>query len=207
MKVIFSLFILLLTACAGNVNYANKTVSISDLKDRPTRIVSDYQIGIGDTMQINVWKNADLNVTVPVRPDGKVSAPLIGEMLVAGLTPEVVSLQIEERLSKFIRTPNVVVIMTSLESTEYLSRIRVTGAVVNNISLNHRQGMTVLDAVLEAGGPNEFANQSGAKVFRRIQGETVLIPINLESILIEGNLAENIILQPGDTITVPERGL
>ena len=67
--------------------------------------------------------------------------------------------------------------------------------------------MTVLDAVLEAGGPNDFANQSEAKVFRRIQGETVLIPINLESILIEGNLAENLILQPGDTITVPERGL
>ncbi len=197
--------LLAVTACGTSYQYANRTINIADLDERPSQIIAEYKIGIGDTLRINVWKNPDLSVTVPVRPDGKISAPLIGDMLVAGFTPEEVSGHIEIKLREFIRTPNVVVIMTNLGSTQYLSRVRVTGAVNRNVSLNHQQGMTLLDAILAAGGPNEFANSSETKLFRRIQDETVLIPINLESILIQGNLTENIILKPGDTITVPER--
>ncbi len=205
MKLIIPILMLVLNACASNQNYANRTINISDLDDRPTQFVAEYKIGIGDTIKINVWKNPDLSVAVPVRPDGKISAPLIGDMLVAGFTPEEVSTFIEIKLSEFIRSPNVVVIMTNLGSTEYLSRVRVTGAVRNNISLNHRQGMTLLDAILAAGGPNDFAKPSETKVFRRIDNETVLIPVDLDSLLTQGNLVENIILKPGDTITVPER--
>lgn len=205
MKLIIPILVLALSACASNQNYANRVVKISDLEDRPSQIVAEYKIGVGDTVQINVWKNPDLSVTVPVRPDGMISAPLVGDMLVAGFTPEEVSTHIEIKLREFIRSPNVVVIMTNLDSTQYLSRVRVTGAVVTNVSLNHQQGMTILDAILAAGGPNEFANSSRTKLFRRIQDETVLIPINLESILVQGNLNDNIILKPGDTITVPER--
>jgi len=207
MKQIFLIgfLVLTVTACGTNYQYANRTVNIADLDERPTQIVAEYKIGIGDTIKINVWKNPDLSVTVPVRPDGKISAPLVGELLVAGFTPEEVSNFIEVRLRKYLRTPNVVVIMTDLGSTQYLSRVRVTGAVENNVSLNHQQGMTLLDAILAAGGPNEFAKSADTKVFRRIDGETVLIPIDLESLLKGGNLNENIILKPGDTITVPER--
>ena len=207
MKQIFLIgfLVLAVTACGTNYQYANRTVNIADLDDRPSQIVVEYKIGIGDTLDINVWKNPDLSVIVPVRPDGKISAPLIGDVLVAGFTPEEVSKQIERRLKKFIRTPNVVVIMTDLGSTQYLSRVRVTGAVVTNTSLNHQQGMTLLDAILAAGGPNEFADSAGTRVFRRIDNETVLIPVDLESLLKRGNLVENIILKPGDTITVPER--
>ena len=205
MKLIIPILVLVLSACASNQNYANRIIKISDLEDRPSQIIAEYKIGIGDTLNINVWKNPDLSVTVPVRPDGKISAPLVGDMLVAGFTPEEVSTHIEIKLRKFIRTPNVVVIMTNLGSTQYLSRVRVTGAVVTNVSLNHQQGMTLLDAILAAGGPNEFAKSSQTKLFRRVLDETVLIPINLESILVQGNLNDNIILKPGDTITVPER--
>ncbi len=207
MNKIFNIIILLflLGACTSSQDYANRTISISDLGDRPSHLVSEYTIGIGDSVNINVWKNPDLSVTVPVRPDGKISAPLIGDLLVAGFTPEEVSKQIETRLREYIRTPNVVVMMTALNSTQYLSRVRVTGAVENSVSLDFSQGMTLLDAILAAGGPNEFAKSSETKVFRRIQDETVLIPVDLESILIKGNLTENIILNPGDTITVPER--
>ena len=205
MKLIIPILVLVLSACASNQNYANRIIKISDLEDRPSQIIAEYKIGIGDTLNINVWKNPDLSVTVPVRPDGKISAPLVGDMLVAGFTPEEVSTHIEIKLRKFIRTPNVVVIMTNLGSTQYLSRVRVTGAVVTNVSLNHQQGMTLLDAILAAGGPNEFAKSSQTKIFRRVLDETVLIPINLESILVQGNLNDNIILKPGDTITVPER--
>ena len=205
MKLIIPILVLVLSGCSSSQNYANRIINISDLEDRPSQIIAEYKIGIGDTININVWKNPDLSVTVPVRPDGKISAPLVGDMLVAGFTPEEVSTFIEIKLKEFIRTPNVVVILTNLGSTQYLSRVRVTGAVVTNVSLNHQQGMTLLDAILAAGGPNEFAKSSKTKLFRRIQDETVLIPINLESILVQGNLTENIILKPGDTITVPER--
>ncbi len=205
MKLLIPLLVLILGSCAGQQNYSNRVVNIADLDERPSQIVAEYKIGIGDTLDINVWKNPDLSVTVPVRPDGKISAPLVGELLVAGFTPEEVSNFIEVRLMKYVRTPNVVVIMTNLGSTQYLSRVRVTGAVENNVSLNHQQGMTLLDAILAAGGPNEFAKSADTRVFRRIDSETVLIPIDLESLLKGGNLKENIILKPGDTITVPER--
>ena len=205
MKLLIPLLVLVLGACAGQQNYSNRTINVADLDERPSQIVTEYKIGIGDTININVWKNPDLSVSVPVRPDGKISAPLVGELLVAGFTPEEVSSNIEIKLREFIRTPNVVVIMTNLGSAQYLTRVRVTGAVNANVSLNHQQGMTVLDAILAAGGPNEFAKSSKTKLFRRIQDETVLIPIDLESILVQGNLSDNIILKPGDTITVPER--
>ena len=202
--IILTLSLLILSACSSGGNYANRKVSIADLQDRPSQIIPEYRIGIGDTLQIDVWKNPDLGATVPVRPDGKISAPLVGDILVAGLTPEEVAGIITERLARFVRTPNVAVIMTSLTSTTYISRVRVTGAVTQSTSLQHSQGMTVLDAVLAAGGPNEFADTKHTKLFRRIENETVMIPINLESILVEGNLADNIILMPGDTITIPE---
>lgn len=206
MKQLLILTLLLtLAGCASGQKYANKVVKVSDLEDRPSQIVSTYRIGIGDSLRIDVWKNPDLSVTVPVRPDGKISAPLIGDMLVAGSTPELVATDIEHKLRTYIKTPKVAVIMTALGSTRYISRVRVTGAVNNNVSLQHQQGMTILDAILEAGGINEFANSSETKVFRRDKEDTVVIPIDLKSILEKGNLLDNIILKPGDTITVPER--
>ena len=205
MKYLIPLLALLLGACSTGQNYANRMVSISDLNERPVRMVTEYRIGIGDVMSINVWKNPDLGVTVPVRPDGKISAPLVGDIVVAGLTPEEVAAEITRRLSRFVRTPNVAVIMTNLASTAYISRVRVTGAVGQSVSLPHSQGMTILDAVLAAGGPNEFADTENTKLFRRVEGETVMVPVDLNSIMTEGNLAENIPLQPGDTITIPEK--
>ncbi len=205
MKYLIPFLALLLGACSTGQNYANRMVSISDLNERPVRMVTEYRIGIGDVMNINVWKNPDLGVTVPVRPDGKISAPLVGDIVVAGLTPEEVAAEITQRLSRFVRTPNVAVIMTNLGSTAYISRVRVTGAVGQSVSLPHSQGMTILDAVLAAGGPNEFADPENTKLFRRVEGETVMVPVDLNSIMTEGNLAENIPLQPGDTITIPEK--
>lgn len=205
MKFIPILIVLFLSACSGGPNYQNRVINISDLSDRPSQIVPEYRIGIGDSLQIDVWKNPDLGVIVPVRPDGKISAPLVGDFMVAGLTPEDVAQIITERLSKFVRTPNVAVIMTNLSSTTYISRVRVTGAVVQSTSLQHSQGMTILDAVLAAGGPNEYADTKNTKLFRRVDDETALIPVNLKSILVEGNLNDNILLMPGDTITIPEK--
>ena len=162
----------------------------------------EYRIGVGDALSINVWRNADLSVQVPVRPDGKISVPLAGDVMVGGKTPEEVGTDITARLATFIRDPYVTVIVTDMGSDEYRSRVRVTGAVAQPVSLPYRQGMTVLDVVLEAGGVTEFANAGNATLYRR-DGQR--IEIDLARILNRGDMSTNYSLRPGDVITIPER--
>ena len=164
-----------------------------------------YNIGVDDTVRINVWRNPELSVTVPVRPDGKISMPLIGDVNAAGYAPEQVAKNITNQLQNYVRNPNVTVMVTGLQSHAYLTRIRVTGAVRNSNSINYRQGMTVLDAVLAAGGINEFAAPNRTKLYRKIEGKTRVIDIELGDVLYEGKLGTNLELRPGDIITVPER--
>ena len=165
----------------------------------------EYRIGVDDMVSVSVWRNDDLNVDVPVRPDGKISVPLIGDVQAGGRTPQEVSDAIEEKLSAYVRDPQVAVILTELRSHEYLSRVRVTGAVRNPISLPYRQGMTVLDAVLAAGGPTEFAAQDRTQLHRRGDEGSRSYEVPLTSLLERGELTANFPVQPGDVITVPER--
>jgi polysaccharide export outer membrane protein len=167
--------------------------------------VDDYRIGVDDRVQVSVWRNPELTVTAPVRPDGKISVPIIGDVQAGGLTAAQVSEEVKKRLSEYIREPNVAVIITELRSHEFLTRVRVTGAVRTPRSLPHRQGMTVLDAVLEAGGLNEFASPNRAKLYRKVKDRTEVFDISLGDILTKGRLQTNLVLRPGDVITVPER--
>lgn len=162
----------------------------------------EYRIGVGDNLSINVWRNPDLSVDVPVRPDGKISVPLAGDVMVGGKTPMEVSDTITQSLAKFIRDPYVTVIVTGMGSGEYLSRVRITGAVGSQQSMPYREGMTVLDVVLEAGGPNEFANPSKTVLYR---SDGTRLDIELNRLLNKGDMSTNYPLQPGDVITVPER--
>lgn len=162
----------------------------------------EYRIGVGDTLSVNVWRNTDLSVIVPVRPDGKVSVPLAGDIMVGNKTPEEVAAEITEHLATYIRDPNVTIIVTEMGSAEYRSRVRVTGAVESPLSLPYRQGMTVLDVVLEAGGITEFANAGRSTLFTR-SGERK--DVQLDRILNKGDMSTNFALSPGDVITVPER--
>jgi polysaccharide export outer membrane protein len=140
-----------------------------------------------------------------VRPDGKISVPIIGDIEAGGHTAAEVAESVKKRLSEYIREPNVAVIITELKSHEFLTRVRVTGAVRTPRSLPHRQGMTVLDAVLEAGGLNEFASPNRSKLYRKIKERTEVFDISLGDILTKGRLDTNLVLRPGDVITVPER--
>ena len=149
----------LLSACTTPSAPPAKPVTAPEFAD-------EYRIGVGDALAINVWRNEDLSVSVPVRPDGKVSVPLAGDVMVGHKTPEEVAAVITEKLATFIRDPYVTVIVTEMGSDQYRSRVRVTGAVEQPVSLPYRQGMTVLDVVLEAGGTTEFANEGGAVLFR-----------------------------------------
>jgi polysaccharide export outer membrane protein len=168
-------------------------------------VEGEYRIGIDDRVLVTVWRNPDLSVTMPVRPDGKITVPIIGDVEAGGNVPSHVAEIIRKRLSEYIRDPNVVVIVTELRSTEFLTRVRVTGAVRTPRSMPHRQGMTVLDAVLEAGGVNDFASPNSSKLYRKVKGKTQTFEIELGDILKKGQLESNLFLKPGDVITVPER--
>ena len=173
--------------------------------DKALSSVEDYRIGVDDRLQVTVWRNPELAANVPVRPDGKITMPLIGDVEAGGHTPTEVAETIKKQLSAYLREPNVAVIVTELRSHEYLTRIRVTGAVRSPRSLPHRQGMTVLDAVLEAGGVNDFASPNRAKLYRQTKERTETFDIQLGDILTKGRLETNLLLKPGDVITVPER--
>jgi len=195
-----SLALLLLTACASSVQQSSAPPPAVQT------LVADYLIGVDDEVQVSVWRNPELGITVPVRPDGKISVPLVGDVVAGGRTPDQVAVDIQEKLGAYVRDPQVAVILTQLRSHEYLSRVRVTGAVRQPVSIPYRQGMTVLDAVLAAGGVTEFAAPDRSDLFRRNDDATTTSSaVRLDRILNRGELDTNYPVAPGDVITIPER--
>lgn len=177
-----------------------------DVLDRKkVNVIDEYKVGVDDIVSVSVWRNADLNVAVPVRPDGKISVPLVGDVQAGGKSTTAISQEIESSLRKYIRDPNVTVIVTELRSHEYLSRVRVTGAVNTQVSIQYRQGMTVLDAILAAGGLNDFASANKTRLYRKVDDKTYILQVLLDDILYDGELSTNLSLSPGDIISVPER--
>lgn len=193
---------LLLAACASS----SGAVSSAPPADVPTT-ASAYRIGVDDVVQVSVWRSPELSITAPVRPDGNITVPLVGDVTAAGRLPGEVATEVQGKLAKYVREPQVTVILTELRSHEYLSRVRVTGAVRQPVSIPYRQGMTVLDAVLAAGGVTEFAAPDRSGLYRRNGQETVSYAVKLDRILNNGDLATNYSVAPGDVITVPERAL
>ena len=171
----------------------------------PSVLVKSYKMAVGDQIQINVWKNPELSLSEPIRPDGRISMPLVGDVMAVGLTPEELAAKIEIRLADYIKAPNVTVILTSLQGHEFLSRIRVTGSVTQSVSMSYHQGMTVLDAVLEAGSVDLYADANNTKLHRRTNKGAVTYDIRLKDIMQNGDMRTNVSLMPGDIITVPER--
>jgi polysaccharide export outer membrane protein len=164
---------------------------------------SQYIIGPGDMIQIFVWRSPELTVTVPVRPDGKVSSPLVEDMVAVGKTPSQLARDVEKRLSEYIRTPQVSIIVTAAVST--FSQVRVIGQVRTPQALAFREGMTVLDVVLAVGGLTDFAAGNRARIVRKgPDGAEQSIKVRIEDVVVKGKMSENKRLQPGDVIIVPE---
>jgi polysaccharide export outer membrane protein len=191
-----------LTACASSRGPLSED-------ERPPEITRSetpqFRLGTGDVINVSVWKNPDLSARVPVRPDGYVSLPLVGEILAGGRTPMEIAQDAEQKLTQYIRTPKVSVIIEEIPSAEFQNRVRVVGGVAEPKSISHRDGMTVIDLVLEAGGVNEFASPNAAKLYRTIDGVAREFEIYLDDILSKGMLDTNYPLVPGDVITIPER--
>lgn len=189
---------LVLAACSGNRSV--------EMPPAVSGVVSDeYRIGVGDALQVNVWRNEELSIAVPVRPDGKISMPLIGDIVAAGLTPLQLSSNLTEGLKAYIRNPQVTVIVANPSSSDFQRRVRITGAVQVPQSLAFREGMTVLDLVLMAGGVNDYASANSTKLYRKVDGELKIYPVYLEDLIHKGDVRTNYPLQPSDIISVPER--
>ncbi|MEJ2452498.1 MAG: polysaccharide export protein, partial [Gammaproteobacteria bacterium] len=160
-------------------------------------------IGPGDTLKIYVWRNPDISVTVPVRPDGYISTPLVEDIKAIDKTPEQLARGIERRLAKYIRDPVVTVIVTNFVGT-YSKQVRVIGEAAKPQALSYRQNMTLLDVMIAVGGLTDYAAGNSAKIIRKVNGKTIEIPIKLTDLLQDGDISANKRVLPGDIILIPQ---
>ena len=195
---------MLVTGCAGLSPSSDQKIQAA-LDLDTVNSVDEYILGATDVVRVSVWRNPDLSISVPVRPDGKISVPLIGDVQATGQSPEALARDIEIQLAEFIREPQVSVVVTSMGSHEFIDRVRVTGAVKSPLSVQHRAGMTVLDMFLSAGGATPFAEPNKSMLYRPMDGEVVAIPVRLDDILNRGDISTNYSMRPGDILAVPER--
>jgi polysaccharide biosynthesis/export protein len=169
----------------------------------PGAVVSpDYLIGPGDRLQVYVWQNQDLSVTVPVRQDGKVSTPLVEDMQAAGKTASTLARDVEKVLAEYIRSPKVNIFV--MEAVSAMSQVKVTGQVKTPMALPFHEGMTVIDAVLASGGLTDFAAGNRAKVIRTVNGKQQELDVRLNKLLDHGDMSQNIPLRAGDVLMVPQ---
>lgn len=163
-----------------------------------------YIISPGDQLRVFVWKNPDLTVDVPVRPDGKISTPLVADMQAQGKTPSGLAADLTTALGNYIQNPVVTVLVTTV-GVANASSVRVIGAAATPRALPYRAGMTALDAVIEVGGLTTFASGNSAVLIRTDSTGSKSYPLRLNDLVKGGDMAANMRLMPGDVIRIPER--
>jgi polysaccharide biosynthesis/export protein len=187
---------LFLTACAGTGN---------GLPAAPASIPSgayNYIIGPGDTINIAVWRNPELSMSVPVRPDGKISTPLIDELVAQGKNSAEIARDIEKQLGKYIRDPVVTIIVTNFVGP-YDQQIRVIGEAAKPQALPFKQRMTLLDVMIAVGGLTDFAAGNDATIRRTAEGNKQY-SVRLKDLVRRGDLSANVEMMPGDILVIPQ---
>lgn len=189
------LFALLAAACARQpaAPPAPTTVAVAEYK---------YLIGAGDTLSVIVWRNPDLSMSVPVRPDGKISLPLVEDLPVAGKDPIMVAREVERALARYIRDPVVTVVVTAF-SGPYSEQVRVIGQATKPQALAYRENMTLLDVMIAVGGMTDFADGNRANILRTSEGNK-LYRVRLDDLLRGGDISANVAVRPGDVLIIPE---
>lgn len=162
----------------------------------------NYVIGAGDTLNIIVWRNPELSLTVPVRPDGKVSAPLVDELVAQGKTSVEIARDIEKKLSTYVRDPVVTVIVTNFVGP-FSEQIRVVGEAARPQFLPFRQKMTLLDVMIAVGGLTDFADGNGATILRSAEGDKQYA-VRLKDLIKRGDVSANVDMRPGDIVIIPQ---
>ncbi len=188
--------ILGLSGCAST----HPPLSASD-EDAPP--VNDYLIGPGDNVNITVWRNPEVSMTVPVRPDGKITTPLVEDLPASGKTPSQLARDIEKQLGKYIQDPIVTVIVTGFVGP-YSEQIRVIGQAAKPQSLPYRENMTIMDVLIQVGGITDFAAGNKASILRNVGGKQQQFGVRLDDLLKDGDVSANVPMRPGDVLVIPE---
>lgn len=164
---------------------------------------SEYRIGPGDNLQVFVWNHPELSITVPVRPDGMISTPLVENLKAEGKTPSLLSRDLETALAEYVRSPTVNVIVTSFVGS-FGDQIRVVGQAQTPQALAYRANMTVLDVMIAVGGLAEYAAGNRAVILRREGDKQLRIPVRLTDLMNDGDISANVSMRPGDVLIIPE---
>ena len=190
--------LLLLAACSNSLPSANT------LPSTPSPDAANYRIGPGDVLNVFVWHNTDLSAQMPVRPDGRISLPLIGDLVAAGQTPTDLSAQIQDKLKAFVKDPLVTVIPTQFVGM-YTRQVRVIGEAVQPRAIPYSANMTALDVMIAVGGLTKYADGDRAVLVRSLNGKEQSYQMHLDSLVRDGDVSQNVALQPGDILIIPQR--
>lgn len=163
----------------------------------------DYLVGPGDSVHIIVWRNPEVSMSVPVRPDGKITTPLVEDLPASGKSASQLARDIEKALAKYIQDPIVTVVVTEFVGP-YSEQVRVIGEAAKPQALPYRENMTVMDVMIAVGGITEFADGNRASVIRNIEGSQKQFSVRLEDLLRDGDISANVTMRPGDVLVIPE---
>ncbi len=163
----------------------------------------EYRIGPGDTLDVFVWRNPELSVSVPVRPDGKISTPLIEDMTATEKTPTELARDIENALKNYVQQPVVTVMVTGFVGP-YSRQIRVIGEAANPQALPYSDNMSLLDVMIGVGGLTKFAAGNRAVVVRKVDGKSQEFGVRIDRLLKDGDVSANVTMQPGDVLIIPQ---
>lgn len=179
------------------------TGAVSQRSSAPIPSTNEYVIGPGDTIQVFVWQNPEVTVTVPVRPDGRISTPLVEDMVAVGKTPTQLARDMEAALGEYIRSPQVNIIVESFVGT-FAKQIRVVGQAANPQAIPYRDQMTLLDVIIAVGGLSETAAGNRAQIIRNTGVGEQAIDVRLNDLINRGRINANVVMQPGDVLIIPE---
>lgn len=186
----------LMAACAGYFSSYPRAPAVAAMPGY------NYLVGPGDTLNIIVWRNPELSMVVPVRPDGKVSTPLVDELVAQGKTSVEIARDVEKALSKVVRDPVVTIIVTSFVGP-YSEQIRVVGEAAKPQALPYKQKMTLLDVMIAVGGLTDFADGNAASIMRASEGSR-LYSVRLKDLVKRGDISANVEMKPGDILIIPQ---
>jgi polysaccharide biosynthesis/export protein len=190
-----------LAACASGTPTTQLAQSMA-ATNLPT--AQEYVIGPGDVLDIFVWRNTDLTRQMPVRPDGRIAMPLVGDTVAVGKTPAVLASELQDKLKAFIQDPLVTVIPTSFVGL-FTRQIRVIGEASQPRALPYRSSMTVLDVMIEVGGLTRYADGDRAVLVRQTGAQQQSYRVRLDSLVRDGDITQNVDMQPGDILIIPQR--
>jgi len=163
----------------------------------------DYLVGPGDSVNIIVWRNPEVSMAVPVRPDGKITTPLVEDLPAAGKTSTQLARDIEQALAKFIQQPVVTVVVTNFVGN-FNDQIRVIGQAARPQALPYRRDMSLMDVLIAVGGVTDFAAGNKASIVRAVDGKQEKFTVRLDDLIKDGDISANIMMRPGDILIIPE---